>query len=71
MDQELYKLRVIVGHEGPLEVTDSNWIGSKWNVQVNWETGEISFEPLSVIAADDPITFAAYAKEKNLWMEKM
>ena len=25
------------------------------------------FEPLSVIAADDPITCAAYAKEKNLY----
>ena len=31
------------------------------------ETGEITLEPLSVIAADDPITCAAYAKEKNLY----
>ena len=30
------------------------------------ETGEVTLEPLSVIAADDPITCAAYAKEKNL-----
>ena len=30
-------------------------------------TGEVTFEPLSVIAADDPITCAAYAKEKNLY----
>ena len=30
------------------------------------ETGAIIFEPLSVIAADDPTTCAAYAKEKNL-----
>ena len=27
----------------------------------------ITFEPLSVIAADDPISCAAYAKEKNLY----
>ena len=67
MDQELYRFRAIIGHEGPLKATDPNWKGSKWNVQIEWETGEITFEPLSVIAADDPITCAAYAKEKNLY----
>ena len=67
MDQEFYRFRAIIGHEGPLKATDPNWKGSKWNVQIEWETGEITFEPLSVIAADDPITCAAYAKEKNLY----
>ena len=67
MDQELYRFRAIIGHEGPLKATDPNWKGSKWNVQIEWETGEVTFEPLSVIAADDPITCAAYAKEKNLY----
>ena len=46
MDQELYSFRAIIGHEGPLKVTDPNWKGSKWNVQMEWETGEITFEPL-------------------------
>ena len=67
MDQELYRFRAIIGHKGPLEATDPNWKGSKWNVQIEWETGEITFEPLSVIAADDPITCAAHAKDKNLY----
>ena len=67
MDQELYRFRAIIGHEGPLKATDPNWKGSKWNVQIESETGEITFEPLSVIAADDPITCAAYAKEKKLY----
>ena len=67
MDQELYKFRAIIGHEGPLKATDLNWKGSKCNAQIEWETGEITFEPLSVIAADDPITCAAYAKQKNLY----
>ena len=40
---------------------------SKYNIHVEWETGEITFEPLSVIAADDPITCAAYVEEKNLY----
>ena len=30
-------------------------------------SGEITFEPLSVIAVDDPIACAAYAKEKNFY----
>ena len=64
MDQELYRFRAIIGHEGSLKVSDPNWKGGKWNVQIEWETGEITFEPLSVIAADDPITCAAYTKEK-------
>ena len=34
--------------------------------RLNGETGEITFEPLSIIAADDPVTCAAYAKEKDL-----
>ena len=35
-------------------------------MQIEWETGDVTFDPLSVTAADDPITCAAYAKEKNL-----
>ena len=67
MDQDLYRLRAKIGHEGPFKATDPNWKGSKCNVQIELETGEIIFQPLSVIAADDPITCAAYAKEKTLY----
>ena len=66
MDQELYKFRAIIGHQGPLLASDPDWKGSIHNVQVEWETGEITFEPLSIIAADDPVTCAAYAKENDL-----
>ena len=66
MDQELYRLRAIIGHQGPLLASDPDWTGSKYNVQVEWETGEITFEPLSIIAADDPVICAAYAKENDL-----
>ena len=63
MEQELYMFRAIIGHQGPLLASDPNWKGSKYNVQVEWETdGKITFEPLSIIAADDPVTCAAYAK---------
>ena len=33
---------------------------------MEWETGEVIFELLSVIPADDPVTCAAYAKQNGL-----
>ena len=66
MDQELYRFRAIIGHQGQLLASNLDWKRSKYNVQVEWETGEITFEPLSIIAADDPVTCAAYAKENDL-----
>jgi len=33
---------------------------------IEWENGEITSEPLSVIAANDPVTCALYAKENDL-----
>ena len=47
-------------------MTDPNWKGNKWNVQIECETGEITFEPLSVIAADDPITCAAFMSRRKI-----
>ena len=66
MDQELYRFRAIIGHQGPLLASDPDWKESKYNTQVEWETGVITFEPLSFIADDDPVTCAAYAKENDL-----
>ena len=66
MDQELYRFRAIIGQQCPLLASDPDWKGSKYNVQVEWETGEITFEPLSIIAADDPVICAAYGKENNV-----
>ena len=61
--EDLYNLRAITGHEGPLSPQDENCRGSKYNVMVEWETGEITDEPLSLIAADDPVTCVEYAKK--------
>ena len=66
MDQELFKFRSIMGHQGPLAASDPDWKGIKYNVQVEWETWKITFAPLSIIAADDPVTCAAYAEENDL-----
>ena len=51
---------------GALKATDPNWKGCKYNVLVDRETGEKTYEPLSVLAADDPVTCVTYAKENDL-----
>ena len=56
MDQELFKFRSIIGHQSPLAASNQDWKGSTYNVEVEWETGEITHEPLSIIAPDDPVT---------------
>ena len=64
MDQELYRIRAIIGHQDPLLASDPDWKGSKYNVQVEWETGEITFESLSIIADDDPVTCCSICQRK-------
>ena len=54
--EDLYKFRAITGHQEPLSPQDENYKGSKYNVMIEWETGEITEELLSLIAADDPDT---------------
>ena len=33
---------------------------------VEWESGKITYEPLSVISQDDPVTCGAYAKKHGV-----
>ena len=62
----LFKFRDIVAHQGPLESTDPNHKGSKYNVMVEWESGEVTYEPLTLVSKDDTITCAVYAKKHDL-----
>ena len=34
----------LLAHQGPLESTDPNHKGSKYNVMVEWESGEITYD---------------------------
>ena len=65
-DETLYKFRAITDHQAPLDNDDHIYKGILYNVLVEWETGEITEECLSIIAADNPVTCAAYAKKHNL-----
>ena len=62
----IFKFRDIVAHQGPLESTDPTHKGSKYNVMVEWESGEVTYEPLTLISKDDPITCAVYTKKHDL-----
>jgi hypothetical protein len=64
--EQLYKFRRIVAHQGPLQSSDKDYKGSSFNVLVEWETGETTYEPLDLIASDDPVTCAEYARRNNL-----
>ena len=48
ISDDLFTFRALVGHQGPLKPTDPNWKGCKYNVLVDWETGEKTYEPHSV-----------------------
>jgi hypothetical protein len=65
-DAIVWCFRGIVGHQGPLLHSDPNYKGYKFNVMVEWENGETTTEPLSVIATDEPVTCDIYAKEHEL-----
>ncbi len=63
---KVWKFCCIMVHEGPLKPSDPSYKRSKYNIMIKWENGEITLEPLTIIAADDPITCTIYAKENGL-----
>ena len=65
-NEVIWKFKDIIAHEGPLKPTDASYKGSPYNVMVAWEDGSQTFEPLHIIAADDPVTCASYAKWNDL-----
>ena len=66
ISDDLFKFKALIGHQRPLKPTDINWKGSKFYVLVEWETGEKTYEPLSVLVADVSVTCATYTKENVL-----
>jgi hypothetical protein len=65
-DAVVWKHHRVVGHQGPLDWNHPNCKGSTHSAKIEWETGEVAHEPLSVIVADDPVTCVLCANENNL-----
>ena len=66
LEDRLYRFKCIKDHKGPYTSSDPEYNGSSYNLLIEWETGEQTWEPLSNIIASDPYTSAVYAKEHNL-----
>jgi hypothetical protein len=64
--EQLYKFRRLSAHQGPLRTSDKDYKGSTYNILVEWETGETTYEPLDLIAKDDPVSCAEYANKNGL-----
>ena len=66
LEDGLYRFKCIKDHKGPYTSSDPEYNGSSYNLLIEWETGEQTWEPLSNIIASDPYTCAVYAKEHDL-----
>ena len=66
LENGLYKFRCIKDHRGPYTPSDPEYIGSRYNLFTEWETGEMTWEPPSNIVASDPYTCAVYTKKHDL-----
>ena len=62
----MFSFRQIVGHDGPLTPKDAKYNGSMWNLLVHWEDDSQTWEPLTIIAKDDPVSVAQYGKANGL-----
>ena len=56
-DAILWKFKRIIGHKN-VKSSNPEHMGSKINLQIEWENAEITWEPLKTIATDDPVTCA-------------
>ena len=54
LEDGLYRFTCIKDHKGPYTSSDPEYNGSSYNLLIEWETGEQTWEPLSNIIASDP-----------------
>jgi Reverse transcriptase (RNA-dependent DNA polymerase) len=62
----VWKFRRIISHNGPFQANHPEYKGSQYNLMIEWENGEITTEALAIIAADDPVTYAIYARDHRI-----
>ena len=64
--EKFFCLVGITAHQGPLTPNDPHYMGSAWNTLVTWEDGSITYEPLHIMAKDQPALCVEYALKSNL-----
>jgi hypothetical protein len=65
-DSASWAFKEITEYQGPVTPSDTRYKGSSYNVLVHKEDGSETFEPLSVMTKEDPITCAKYTKDNDL-----
>ena len=65
-EEKQWTYKKLLAHQGPLKSTDKNYKGSKYSVKVLWEDDTETWEPLTTVIKDDPVTVATYALENQL-----
>jgi len=61
-----WRFQRIVGHSGPHDKNSPYYMGSTYNVQVEFQDGSINLVPLDQFRVDNPVPCAIDAKEKGL-----
>ena len=61
-----FKFREIKAHQGPLKPNHQEYKGCSYNILVEWKAWVITYERLSVSAADDRVSCAEYGKKHGL-----
>ena len=64
-DGNFWHFRKILSHE-EVDRRSPAYQGSKFNLRILWENGEITDEPLTIFGRDAPVECAVYAKENQL-----
>ena len=63
LENGLNKFKCIKVHRGPYTPSDPEYVGSSYNLHIEWETGEMTWAPLSNIIPCNPYTCVVYAKK--------
>ena len=58
LEDGLYRFKCIKDHKGPHTSSDQEYNGSSYNLLIEWEPGEQTWEPLSNIIASDSIMYS-------------
>ena len=61
-----FKFRKINAHQGPLDPDPPDYKGSSYNLYVELETGEVTYETLTQLSMDGHDSCAEYGKKHKL-----
>ena len=70
-DQPFWRFKHIIAYQGPLQPSHPDYMGSRYNVLVEWENGETTTESLVIFAKDAPVVVPCMPKRMHSWIQKV